>query len=141
MTYSGRSLMPNLIEHTLKVKSTLSNKLLCQVIFQGAGAIFTELVGVSPGLSQWISKISNMFDISPILHDSFQTVALPTWKLSCHRSQLLVSYTFCLVLYCNHIVLNSWPILVKYQDSSSRQAVNTNQPFLKANRPVVNITV
>ena len=36
--------------------------------------------------------------------------------------------------------LEKLPILVKYQDSTSLQAINTKQPYFKANRPFVNIT-
>ena len=32
------------------------------------------------------------------------------------------------------------PVVVKYQEFTSRQAVHTNRPYLKANRPVANIT-
>ena len=39
------------------------------------------------GLSDWVSKKSNMFDISPTPPQHprllFQTMALPTWKLTC----------------------------------------------------------
>ena len=34
----------------------------------------------------------------------------------------------------------SQTVMVKYQDTTSRQALHTNQPYLKGNRPVVNIT-
>ena len=61
-------------------------------------------------------------------------MAPPTWKLSYHGYLWVVYYTSHLVLYCYHLVLKTChPVLVKYQDSISRQG-------LKANSPVLNIT-
>ena len=73
--------------------------------------------------SLWVSKISNILDISPALPPFLiQTVSLPTWKLSCFLSVHLIVVTSCLVLFW---YLLCWPVVFQYQ-------------YLKGNRPVIN---
>ena len=56
-------------------------------------------------------------------------------------SVILPILSFTVTIYCYRLVLYyCWPVLVKYQDSTSRQSVNTNRLYLEANRPLVNIT-
>ena len=91
------------------------------------------------GLSQWIAKISNMFDISPTLHDSLYPdlgsaleIVLSWIFMACR-----LHFPSCPIVLLPYLKKNCHSVLVKYQGSTSRQAVETNEPFLKANWPVV----
>ena len=88
--------------------------------FWGSGEMFTELFRTNlPQLS-------------------IRSLTPPTWKLFCCGFLWFVGYTFHLILH--FYWLSCFPVLVKHQNSTCRQASNIDQPYLKVNWPVINIT-
>ena len=109
-------------------------------LFLGLGAKFTELVRVGcsfPGLLWCIGKISNMFDIAPTLHESVSGHWLHPPQ-NCPVVDLYgLSETLSVLLYTVKILSGRTfqPFLVKCLNTNTRQAVHTNQPYLKQNQP------
>ena len=68
----------------------------------GVGALFTQSVRVGysfPACHGGSAKYLTCLVFQEPSTTQYWTVALPTWKPSCHGSLQLVGYTSCLVLY------------------------------------------
>ena len=106
--------------------------------------MFTELVKIGSNFLASCSgsaKKSKIFDISPSLHNSSSR----PWLLLSGNCPVVSIYD--LVVITSHLVLYCYCLVYKHlmachshvQGITSREAIDTNQAYLKGNRPVINI--